>query len=48
MSATPLLNKYISQMDILKDMPYYECKFTDTYKVNVFRRKVNKPIKQGN
>lgn len=25
MSATPLLNKYISQMDILKDMPYYEC-----------------------
>lgn len=47
MSATPLLNKYISQMDILKDMPYYECKFTDTYKVNVFRRKVNKPINKG-
>lgn len=44
MSATPMLDEFINKIDVLKDIPYYVCKWADTYKVKVFRKKSNNPI----
>ena len=44
LSATPILDKYLSQIDFFDDVPYYKLDWADKYKVQVHRKKTNNPI----
>lgn len=44
LSATPILDKYLSQIEYFDDVPYYQLDWMDKYKVQVHRRKTNNPI----
>lgn len=44
LSATPILDKYLSQIEYFDDVPYYQLDWMDKYKVQVHRRKTNTPI----
>ena len=44
LSATPMLDKIIEEIDILKDVPYYELKWEGKSKPEVFRIKSSNPI----
>lgn len=44
LSATPILDKYISQIDFFKDKPYYQLNWADKDKVFIRRIKTANPI----
>lgn len=44
LSATPILDKYISQISYFDGIPYYKVEWADKYKVDVHRIKSNNPI----
>lgn len=44
LSATPILDKYLNQIDFFDDLAYYKLDWADKYKVQVHRKKTNNPI----
>lgn len=44
LSATPLLDKYIGQMEHFKDKDYYELHWQNVEKIGVVREKAKKPV----
>lgn len=44
LSATPILDKYISQIDFFKDIPYYYMTWQEVEKVKVIRQRTARPI----
>lgn len=44
MSATPILDKYLEQLEYFNDIPYYCLNWTDKYKVQVYREQTSNPI----
>ncbi|MDO4991802.1 MAG: hypothetical protein Q4E26_02470 [Prevotellaceae bacterium] len=44
MSATPLLDEYLEQIDVFKDIPFTQLVWEDMEKVEVIRHKTNNPI----
>ena len=44
LSATPILEKYLNQIDFFDGMPYYKLEWADKYKVQVHRKKTNHPL----
>lgn len=44
LSATPILDKYISQIDFFKDKPYFQLNWADKDKVSIRRIKTANPI----
>lgn len=44
MSATPMLDKYVEQIDALSKKPYYKLQWTDKEKTKLIRYKCAKPI----
>lgn len=44
LSATPILDKYIEQMDDFKDIPYYQMVWQDIEKIKVIRERTKRPI----
>ena len=44
LSATPILDKYLSQIEYFDGIPYYKLDWADKYKVQVHRKKTNNPL----
>ena len=44
LSATPFLDKYLAQIDMFKDIPYFEFVWESARKISVKRFKVTKPM----
>lgn len=44
LSATPILDKYLNQIDFFDDIAYYKLEWVDKYKVQVHGKKTNNPI----
>lgn len=44
LSATPILDEFLSELDYFKDIPYYQLDWEEKERVDLIRIKTNKPI----
>lgn len=44
LSATPILNEFLSELDYFKDIPYFQMDWQDKERIDLIRIKTNKPL----